>query len=108
MLNFFLDNFSAQWKCEKVVEKLLLKIINVPDQHTPQQMYEKIILDNSGMLQFIPNCCKTQKMYKKGVDHCSHVLEFAPDCYMTKEMCEKVLIGTYPSNIIHIFNCYKT
>ena len=71
---------------------MLLEIINVSDQHIPQQMYEKIILNNSGMLQFIPNCCKTQKIYKKGVDYCPL------DCYMTKETC----------NIMHVSNCYKT
>ena len=40
-------------------------------------MCDNNILENDGMLRFIPDCCKNQKMWDKTVDNYSHLLEFA-------------------------------
>ena len=50
--------------CEKAVKKSLFAIIHVPDQHKTQQIREKVISENTGMLQFIPNHNKLKKCVK--------------------------------------------
>ena len=52
-------------------------------------MCEQVILENPGMLQFIPNNCKTQEISEKAVDY--HPFESARDCFKTQEMCNKTV-----------------
>ena len=61
-------------------------------------MGDKIILENCGMLLFIPDCYKDQNMCNKAVDNCACALVSVSDCYNTKEMCDKA-ISIYPSII---------
>ena len=39
--------------------------MHVPEQHKTQQMCEKVISENPGMLPFIPSYYKTQKICVK-------------------------------------------
>ena len=82
-------------------------IIDVPDQHKTQQLYEKVIAKIPEMLKFGPNCYKTQEMHEKAVDYCCRVSEYVPDYYMNQEMHEKA-IDTYPSALMHASNQFKT
>ena len=58
------------------VKKLSYLLRYVPDQYKTQQMYYKAILENSGTLKSVPDCCKNQEM-------CNRALEFVPDCHVT-------------------------
>ena len=44
-------------------------------------MCYKVILENGGMLMFVPECQKNKKMWNKAVDNYPHALEFVFDCY---------------------------
>ena len=55
-------------------------------------MCNKIILENSGMLKFITDCCSHQKMCDKAVDYYSQELGLVPDCYKTPKCAAKLLI----------------
>ena len=48
-------------------------------------MCDKIILENGGMLRFIPDCYKNQKMCDKTVDNYSHTLKFVLDCHKSQK-----------------------
>ena len=41
-------------------------------------MCDKSILENSGTLKSVPDCCKNQEMCSKSVDNYPHALEFVP------------------------------
>ena len=43
-------------------------------------MCVKVILENGGMLKFIPDCYKNQKMCDKTVNNYAHELEYVPVC----------------------------
>ena len=47
-------------------------------------MIDKVVLENCGTLDLVPECCKNQKMSNKVVDNYSHVSEFVPNCYKTQ------------------------
>ena len=70
-------------------------------------MCDKVILENSGMLMFVPNYYKNQKMCNNSVDNYAHALEFVLDCFKIQKMCSKT-INTYPSAMQFVSNCYKT
>ena len=42
-------------------------------------MYDKVILENGGMIMFILACYKNQNMFDNPVDKYAHTLGFAPD-----------------------------
>ena len=48
-------------------------------------MSDKIILENDGTLESVPDCYKNQEMYHKAVDNYLHVLQFVPNCHITKK-----------------------
>ena len=48
-------------------------------------MCDKVILENSGTLNFIPDCYKNQKSCYNTVDNHFHALEFVPNCYKTQK-----------------------
>ena len=58
-------------------------------------MCDKIILENGGMIRFIPDCCKN-KNCDIIVDNYSNGLEFARDCYKPKKMCDKAVDTNLP------------
>ena len=58
-------------------------------------MCDKVYLQNSGMLMFIPDWCKDQSMCNKAVDNYAHTLGSVLDCYKTQNMRDKAA-STYP------------
>ena len=42
-------------------------------------MCDKVILENSETLKYIPECYKNQEMCNKADDNYPHVLEFVPE-----------------------------
>ena len=60
-------------------------------------MYNKVILENYGMLRFIHDYYKKKKS-DKSVDYYFHALQFVPDCCKTQKICDKT-VETYPSAI---------
>ena len=53
-------------------------------------MWDKMILENGGMLKFITDCYKNHKMCNKAVYNYSYVLEFVPCCYNTQKIIIKL------------------
>ena len=43
-------------------------------------MCDKVILEDNGILMFLPNCYKYQNTYNKAVHNYVHRLEFVHDC----------------------------
>ena len=44
--------------CKNAVKNLPFVIMYVPNQNNPHEMCDKAILENCGLLRFIPNCYK--------------------------------------------------
>ena len=61
-------------------------------------MCDKVILENGGMLMFIPDHYKDQNICNKVVDKYSHALKSVSDCYKTQKMCDKGF-STHPSTV---------
>ena len=57
----------------------------VPDPHNNEGMCDEVILENDGMLKFVPDC------YNKAVDTCSSALQVVPDRYKTQEISDKAV-----------------
>ena len=73
-------------------------------------MFDKVILENGGMLLFITDCCNNKKIWKicdKAVDNYSHALKFVLECYKTQNMCGKT-VNTSPSSTQFVRDCHKT
>ena len=51
----------------------------------------RVILENGGMLKFIPDCCKNQKMCNNAVDNYAHELVFVPVCCVTQKISNKTV-----------------
>ena len=47
--------------CKNASKKLSFVIKYVPDQYKVKQMCDKVIIENGGMLGFIPDCYKDKK-----------------------------------------------
>ena len=74
---------------------MLFVIRYVIDQYKTQEICDKVILKNDGMLMFndkavdnytcglafVPNCYKIQKMCNKAIDASPSATEFVPECY---------------------------
>ena len=54
MLKFAPGYFKTQEMRNSAVKKLLFAILHIPNQYKTQQMCDKLILEDPGMLQFIP------------------------------------------------------
>ena len=50
-------------------------------------MCEIVVLENSSILQFIPDQYKIQKMLEKAVNDYPFMLEFVPNYHKTQETC---------------------
>ena len=70
-------------------------------------MYDKIVLENGGMLKFVPDCYKNQAMCNKTDDNYAHALEFVSNSYKTQKMCNKS-VNTSASEMQFAPECYKT
>ena len=78
MLKFVPDHLKIKNMCKNA-------------QYKAQEMCDKVILENSGTLMFVPNCQKNKKICNKAIGNYTHTLEFDPGCYKTNKMCNKVV-----------------
>ena len=69
-----------------------------PDRCKTQQISNKAVIENSGMLESVLDQCRTQEMCDKAVDNYRHALKFVPSCFKIQDMCYKV-VNTYPCTI---------
>ena len=60
--------------CKHAVKNFPLIIKYVPDQYKIQPKCDKAVVENRGMLMFIPGCYKNQNMFSDAVDIYSHAL----------------------------------
>ena len=60
MLRFVSDHLKTKKRCKYAVKKLPFVIRNAPDL-----LCNKAILENGGMLKFVPNCYKYKKIIIK-------------------------------------------
>ena len=68
------------------------------------RIFDKVILENGGMLLFIPDCYNYQAMYNKAVDSFGHALEYVPDCCKTKKNVIKLSARTLLQYNIFLIN----
>ena len=69
-------------------------------------MFDKTILENNGILEFVRECYKNQEMCNKPLDNYLHALKLVPNCYITQKMCDKA-VNTYHSRTQSVPQCYK-
>ena len=84
--------------CKNAVKILPFVIKYAPDQYKTNEIYDKVIIENCGMLGFISAYYKDQKMCNKAGNNYSHALIIVSNCYKTQKMCS-VAVDTYPSAI---------
>ena len=48
-------------------------------------MCDKTVVENSGILKFVPDTYKNHKMCNQAVDNYEDALEYPPDCYKTQK-----------------------
>ena len=60
MLKFVLDHLSNKKMCKNAIKKLCFVIRYVPDQNETEQMGDKAILENGGVLESVPDLYKIQ------------------------------------------------
>ena len=60
MLKFVPDRHKTKKMCKHGVKKLTYILRYVRDQYKTQQICDKMILENCGTLNSVPNCCKNQ------------------------------------------------
>ena len=68
------------------------------------RIFDKVILENGGMLLFIPHCYNFQAMYNKAVDSYGHALEYVPDCCKTQKNVIKLSAHTLLQYNIFLIN----
>ena len=78
--------------CKHANKRLRFAIRYVPSQYRNQQICDKAILENGGMLESVPDCYKNQQMCDKSVGNNPHALVVFPDCYMTQKCVTKLSI----------------
>ena len=85
--------------CKNAVKKLLFVMRYVPDQYKTQEMRDKVILKNGGILIFVPDCYNKKCVIKLLIIMLMHYAhEFVHDCYKTQKMCNKT-VDSYPSAV---------
>ena len=55
-------------------------------------MFDKTILENNGILEFVRDCYKNQEMCNKPLDNYHHALKLVPNCYITQKIVIKLSI----------------
>ena len=58
----------------------------MPDQYKTQEMYYRIISDDTFSIRYVPDQYKTQQMCDKAADHCLAALKFVRDWFVTRKM----------------------
>ena len=49
--------------CRHLVKNFLFVIRHVSDQYKPERMCDKAVVENDGMIKFVPHGYKDQKMF---------------------------------------------
>ena len=52
------DHLNTKMMCKHAVKKLPFVIKYLPDRYMPQRMCDKVILENFGLLMFVPDWYK--------------------------------------------------
>ena len=63
-----------------VVKKFPFLVKYVRDRYKTKKCVIKLLNENGGMFEFIPDYYKNQLMCDEAVDHYSHPSRFVPDC----------------------------
>ena len=63
MPKFVSDHLKTKKTRKNIVKKLSFVTIYVFDQYKTQEICNKVITENFGVLRFIPDCYKYQKKY---------------------------------------------
>ena len=92
--------------CKNAFNKLPFVILYVLDQHKGQEMWNKFILENGGMLKVYFWLLQEWKKCDKSVSNYAHTLEFVPNSCKSEKMCNET-VDTYPSAIQFIPAQYK-
>ena len=106
---YSLTHLKTKDMCKHAVKKLPFLIKCVSHRYKTQQMCDKVILVNGGMLIFVPDCCKDHKM-TDNLLVIVHALESVPDCiikYNNKSPYNKA-VCIYPSAIQFVLERFKT
>ena len=56
LLKFFCYHYKTKKMCKKAVKKLPFVKMYVLDRYKTQEICDKVILENSGVLKFFPDC----------------------------------------------------
>ena len=75
--------------CKHAAKKLQFFKTFFTGRYKTQQMCEKFVLENGGMLIFIPDCYKDQRICNKPVDNYAHALGSVPNWYKTQKNVRK-------------------
>ena len=111
---------------KNAVKKLSFVIMYVPDQYKTPEMYDKVNIENGGVLRFVSDCYKNvlhkknrqcvvkqwqlfsciricskllydSKMCNKAVDIYPSAIQFSPDQCVAQNMCDKIVNVSLPT-----------
>ena len=60
-------------------------------------MWDKVVLENEGILKSVTDCYKNQEICNKAVDNYPYTLEFVPECDKTHKLCYKAVDSHHPT-----------
>ena len=89
MFKLVLDNLKTKKMYKHTVKKLSFLVKYVPDRCKAQQLCDKVIIENDGMIMFIPDQYITQEC-DNVVNNYPDTSESVPDCFMTQKLCNNV------------------
>ena len=68
------------------VKKLPFVIRYVLDSYKTQQMWDKVIQENSETSESVPDCYENQQMFDKAIDNYPQAIKFVPAMYDSKHV----------------------
>ena len=89
MLKFVPDHFKTKKMSKHAVKKLPFRY--APDWYMTQEIYDKAILENGGVLKSLSFCGKNQKMSNKAVNY-THALNLSMNATRLKKCLTKLSI----------------
>ena len=101
-----IDNLKTKKMYKHTVKKLPFLAKYVPDRCKAQQLCDKVIIENDGMIMFIPDQYITQEC-DNVVNNYPDTLESVPDCFMTQKLCNNAA-STYLSATRFVLDQFKT
>lgn len=72
--------------CNTLVNTCVFVFHSVLDLYKTQEMWERVVSEDSFMIIYCPYKYKTQNMYVEAVDDCLAALRFIPGCFVTSFM----------------------